>query len=138
MKRSKSKLRERKVMIDYQESANVVACTRRIERIMRRNLRAAARCHVNLEPQKRAQKLLTTIEAKSESAAPAAAQKSISMTAQALGVVSSNKVVRASSWQVLSSAINSFKNSIKAVGSFAKRKISFWRGSQWQVIRKEA
>jgi hypothetical protein len=52
--------------------------------------------------------------------------------------VQTNKVVRAPARQVLQLAVAGFKNGIKAVRSFAKRKIPFWRGSQWQASRKEA
>ncbi len=98
----------------------------------------AARCDVDLRLQKRARQLLSATEAESKPATPAAAQKPATVTAQADAVVQVNNVARAPARQVLQLAINSFKNCIKTVRSFAKRKIPFWRGSRWQIVQKQA
>lgn len=91
MKRSKPNPKRRKAVTEFLESANIVDCPRYVQRTIRLNLHEAAACNINLQLQKRAQELLTATEAQSEPAAPAAAQKPTTMTAQTNAVVQTNK-----------------------------------------------
>jgi hypothetical protein len=137
MSKRMPKPRRRKVPAKFEESVNIVPCCRHIQRRMIRNTQRAAARDINPRRKRRAKELPTAIQAELKTTSQAAAQKPATVAAQANVPVQTNKVVMAPAQPVLQLAINGFKNCIKAVGSFTKRKISFWRGSQWQAIRKE-
>jgi len=138
MSNKKLKPRRRKITAKFEESANTVPCCRHVQRRIIRNLHRTPAWDINTRRKRRSQELHAEAKAESERAAPAQTTKPAIVTVQANAVEQTNKVARAPARQVLQSAVAGFKNGIKAVRSFAKRKAPFWPGSQWPAVQKQA
>jgi len=128
MKHRKLNLPRRKVMTDYQELANTVPSTRRIERTMRRNLHEAAACNVDLQRQRRAQELLAAPKAESKDADSIGAGKSMATTMVASPLPPAQSTIEPVILKTPQQAGNKFKRFICCIAKFSRGRW-FLRGS---------